>query len=93
MRLHRQAREFYTLTITTSPQISGVWEASFDGGDTWSAGQATADGAWRWLLRGPDRPDDPQYPAQVVTCSVKPLVRAVDIPELVVRSAPYVSII
>lgn len=92
MRLHRQAREFYTLVITTMPAVSGGWEASFDHGVTWTAGIAAGDG-WRWLVRGPGCPDDPAYPSSPVARTVHPLVRAVDHPELVVRNAPLISII
>ena len=91
MRLHRQGREFYTLAITTSPAVAAAWEASFDGGATWAAGQAAGDG-WRWLVRGPMCPDDPTYPAALVARSLYPLVRAFDHPELVIRNAPIITI-
>lgn len=37
-------------------------------------------------------PDDPTYPAALVTRSLYPLVRAVDHPELVIRNAPIITI-
>lgn len=91
MRLHRQGREFYTLAITTNPAVGAAWEASFDAGSTWTPGQP-ADEGWRWLVRGPACPDDPTYPAALVTRSLYPLVRAVDHPELVIRNAPIITI-
>lgn len=92
MILHRQAREFYTLAIDTTPSVNGGWEASFDNGQTWAAGQ-TADGAWRWLLAGPGAPADDNVPDAVITRSTAPLVRAVDTPEFVVRQAPTVILV
>ena len=91
MRLNRQGREFYTLAITTSPAVAAAWEASFDSGRTWTTGVETVDG-WRWLVRGPDCPDDPAVPSAVVSRTINPLVRAADHPELVVRAAPVISL-
>lgn len=53
MRLHRQERDYYALTIATTPALTGTWEASFDGGDTWIDG-VESDGAWTWLVAGPN---------------------------------------
>ena len=90
MNLSRYAREFYTLGIITDPQIV-AWEASFDGGRTWHPGeQVGAD--TRWLLRGTAIPDDPARPAVPVVKSVRPLVRGIDDPEVVVRDAPHVIV-
>ena len=46
----------------------------------------------RWLLRGTAIPDDPARPAVPVAKSVRPLVRGVDDPEVVVRDAPHVIV-
>ena len=89
MILHRHAREFYTLTITTDPPITGGWEASFDAGQTWVPGEP-AGASWRWLLAGTQAPTD--QPCTIVTRSVSPLVRAIDHPEIVVRAAPTVYV-
>ena len=88
MRLDRDAREFYTLTIATTPTVA-AWEASFDGGTTWVAGTA-AGGNWRWLVAGPDAVPGT---ATVLSRSTGPKIRAVDNPEIVVRSAPGVTLV
>jgi hypothetical protein len=85
MYLKRTAREYYSLAIVTDPAVAS-WEASFDGGTTFVAGEV--DGAnTRWLLAGPDV--DPGT-ATVLAASVHPMVRAADTPEIVVRDAPWV---
>lgn len=87
MYLKAAAREFYSLAIVTEPAVA-AWEASFDGGTTFVAGEV--DGAnTRWLLAGPDA--DPGT-ATVLTVTVYPLLRAVDNPEIVVRDAPRVYV-
>ena len=88
MNLSTHAREFYTLTITTDPPVA-AWQASFDDGRTWHDGQPTG-GDTRWLLRGPTVPEDTARPAAPITRSVRPLIRATDDPEIVVRGAPYI---
>lgn len=90
MNLNRHAREFYTLGIVTQPPIT-TWEASFDAGRTWHPGEQVGQDT-RWLLRGSAIPDDPARPAVPVVKSVRPLVRGVDDPEVVVRDAPHVIV-
>ena len=90
MNLNRHAREFYTLGIVTQPPIT-TWEASFDAGRTWHPGEQVGQGT-RWLLRGSAIPDDPARPAVEVALTVRPLVRGVDDPEVVVRDAPHVIV-
>ena len=90
MNLNRHAREFYTLGIVTQPPIT-TWEASFDAGRTWHPGEQVGQDT-RWLLRGSAIPDDPDRPAVEVTLTVRPLVRGVDDPEVVVRDAPHVIV-
>lgn len=87
MKLDRQGREFYVLNITTTPPVAAPWEASFDSGKSWVPGVETVDG-WRWLVRGPDCPNDPNIPSAVVAGTVNPMIRAYDHPELVIRRAP-----
>ena len=89
MNLNRHAREFYTLGIVTQPPIT-TWEASFDAGRTWHPGEQVGQDT-RWLLRGSAIPDDPARPA-VQGLTVRPLVRGVDDPEVVVRDAPHVIV-
>ncbi len=90
MNLNRHAREFYTLGIVTQPPIT-TWEASFDAGRTWHPGEQVGQDT-RWLLRGSAIPDDPARPAVEVALTVRPLVRGVDDPEVVVRDAPHVIV-
>ena len=90
MNLNRHAREFYTLGIVTQPPIT-TWEASFDAGRTWHPGEQVGQDT-RWLLRGSAIPDDPARPAVEVALTVRPLVRGVDDPEVVVRDAPHVTV-
>ena len=90
MNLNRHAREFYTLGIVTQPPIT-TSEASFDAGRTWHPGEQVGQDT-RWLLRGSAIPDDPARPAVEVALTVRPLVRGVDDPEVVVRDAPHVIV-
>lgn len=58
MILRRYAREYLDVTITTDPAapVDAVWEATFDGGETWVAWEPV-DGEpdrGRWLIAGPD---------------------------------------
>lgn len=92
MRLHRQGREFYVLKIATTPPVSSPWEASFDAGVTWVQGAETPDG-WRWLVRGPECSDDPATPSALIAHTIGPIVRASDIPELIIREAPSISLV
>ena len=63
----------------------------FDGGRTWHPGEQVGQDT-RWLLRGSAIPDDPARPAVEVALTVRPLVRGVDDPEVVVRDAPHVIV-
>ena len=87
MYLKKLAREFYNLSIATVPAVTG-WEASFDGGATWVAGETIGDTV-RWLVAGAAA--DPGT-ATVLTTSVQPLLRVTDNPEIVVRDAPTIYI-
>jgi hypothetical protein len=92
VKIHAQGRAFYTLTIVTDPQITD-WEASFDGGLTWVAGEPTIRDAntWRWLVAGPGFTGD-TTPAATVAQSMAPLIRAVDTPEVLVEHAPLIRV-
>ena len=85
MMLHRQSREYYSVVINSTRPVTQV-HASFDDGNTWTLGELV-DGAWRWLIRGPDAPVDPQIPAALVDRSETPLLRITGNPELIVRPA------
>lgn len=93
MKLHRSAREFYTLVIVTTPAVTS-WEASFDGGRTWTVGEPTAAGTYRWLVAGPDADAHPsEVTVRVPGGCGTPLVRATDDPEVLVRYAPPIVIV
>lgn len=92
MKLHRAERDNYVLTIGTDPPLAGVWEASFDGGDTWVDGTANED-AWAWLVAGPDFvADEVDMTAEgtVLDGSVAPLLRVKDDPVLDIQSGPSI---
>lgn len=92
MKLDPHGREFYRPTITTDPQLT-VWEASFDGGTTWTVGapdsrDVPVANTWEWLVAGElvDNSDLASGElAGVITRTMKPLIRAADSPEIVVR--------
>lgn len=88
MDLNVKGREFYQLTIVTDPPVSS-WEASFDNGATWVTGEPVIRIAntWRWLVAGSGFTAD-STPASVISGHVKPLVRATDSPEVIVRRVP-----
>lgn len=92
MRLHPAAREFYCLSITTTPAVTG-WDASFDGGTTWQAGEVVDDTV-RWLVAGPkfDATGATAATYATLTADVVPLLRATDNPERIVRSAPRIYV-
>lgn len=93
MKLNPYGRELYRVTITTSPQLTS-WEASFDGGTTWTVGAddsrpAPEANTWEWLVAGHlcDNSDlGPGELAGVITRTMRPLIRGIDSPEVIVRS-------
>lgn len=92
MNLDPNAREFYTLTITTTPAVTS-WDASFDNGGTWFTGAAVAGQAdtFRWLVAGPTATVGAAV-AVIGAWSVLPKVRATSSPEIVVRDAPRITV-
>lgn len=94
MRLHVEAAEYYRLTITTDPSTPAAdWQASFDGAATWHDAEVVSDTS-AWLVAGPSfvgsGPSNPD--AIVLTGSSRPLIRLLDDPETVIRSAPSITI-
>lgn len=79
MKLYRQARRFYTLGIVTDPPVT-AWEASFDEGASWVAGEAAGE-RFRWLVAGPDAANNPEG-TTVLGVSTTPLLRDIDNPEM-----------
>lgn len=94
MKLHREERDYYIVTIAVDPPLAGTWEASFDAGETWIGGTPTGD-SWAWLVAGPDfvatevgMTDE----GTQLTSSVRPLVRLKDDPVLDVQYGPSISV-
>lgn len=96
MNLPRQARKWYSLAISTTPEITS-WDASFDGGETWVAGEsATVDevDVTRWLVAGDLAPtDDEQEVAATLTRTVHPRVRGISAPEIEIEDAPKIRLV
>lgn len=92
MKLHRTERDYYVLSITVTPDLTGTWEASFDDGATYHEGTLT-DGRWSWLIAGPDFDaasvgmDDPPTVATIHR-KTDVLVRLKDNPVVDVEKAP-----
>lgn len=92
-RLHSQEQVFYTLPDLAASTPAGAasvlvtgWQASFDGGTTWTTSVAHPDlpTAPAWLIRGPGHPgtgDSTPSTGILVSRSVRPLVRLLDTPE------------
>lgn len=95
MELSRHGREYYAIRVTTDPAISAAsWEASFDQGETWHAATVQSDvtGDWSaWLIAGNEA--DPGDAVAVLASSRTPMIRAVDSPEILTRTAPGVRIL
>lgn len=90
MILSTFGREYYALTITTTPVTQPTdWEASFDGGTTW-VGASNVNGNSAWLVRGTSAAAGSAV--AVISRSVSPLVRLTTNPELVVRGAPGIQL-
>ena len=94
MQLNRAAREYYRLHVTTDPAVTAPWEASFDGGQTWYAGTDPGGdtGDVMWLVAGPDAEQGPAV--AVLTGTVRPMLRAIDNPEIVIaeRGVPWITV-
>lgn len=92
MKLNRAERDYYVLTISVEPALTGTWEASFDGGTTWVEGTLTT-GAWAWLVAGPDFvADDVDMSDEgvVLETSTTPLLRIKDDPILDIERGPSI---
>lgn len=92
MKLHPTAVEYYALEITVDqPDVAASeWQASFDGGTTWSTA-VDVDGRSGWLLAGPEVAS-PGGAIVMPAGTTYPVVRLVDSPELVVRDAPAITV-
>lgn len=95
MNLHRIAREWYKPDIQSTPELTN-WEASFDGGADWVPGTLVG-GELMWLVQGPDfdpaENSDPGVTATTIVATTYPQVRAVDNPEVIVRTPPKIRLL
>ena len=99
-------RDYYVVSYTTDPPLTGTVQASFDDGETWVDGTATTvdvDGedvaAWSWLVAGPDYDattvdpaQDPDDTVATIESTVVPLLRLADDPVLDGKQGPRISI-
>lgn len=91
MNLNPRACEYYRLLITTTPTVDAdAWEMSIDDGATWKASQVVDD-APAWLIKGSAYAGVETDPI-LVSATVEPLLRLVDSPETIVRSAPIIRV-
>jgi hypothetical protein len=93
--LPKLGREYYTVEILTTPQLSS-WEITFDRGANWHSMQwdGTAKEA-SILVNGPGFTPPPGDVAVSVTVtkSVMPYIRAIDNPEVIVRTTPKIDLV
>jgi hypothetical protein len=93
--LSKFGREYYQVEITTEPPITS-WQISFDKGTSWH--QMVYDTETKLcsvLVAGPfftpAQGDGSQYVQILKSCS--PYIRAIDDPEVIVRSTPRVDLV
>lgn len=99
------AIQLTTTTTAGDPIEPDAWEASFDHGENYVAASVLTlaepwtdtDGVTHepgdlssWLLAGPDAEEGSAV--AVIAASIRPLVRAIDSPEIIVRTAPQVTL-
>ena len=89
MRMHPRSRELYRVVITTDPAVTN-WEASFDSGGTWHPAILDGD-VFTWLVAGPDA-DAGAAVFVALPGRTRPLLRAVDNPEIIVRDGPAIIV-
>lgn len=95
MKLHREERDNYVVSVTVDPPLDGDWEASFDDGETWVDGTENIDGDWAWLVYGPDF-DATEVGMSVegveIATSTTPLLRIKDDPVLDIQHGPPIRL-
>lgn len=90
MKLERDAKQYYDPGPQTTPAVDpAVWYASFDGGDTWFPSSVIESGRPKWLVAGPDAETSGAV-AVIDEDTVRPRLRAVDVPEIIVIDGPYI---
>lgn len=93
MRLNRYGREVYAVAVTLNPTASGTWEASFDGGTTWTAGTDQGNGSFGWLVAGPSNDGTGAVFKFSAQLSVSPLLRLVVGSEEIVVTGPSIDLV
>lgn len=94
MRLSKFGREVYSVTITTNPVATGVWEASFDGGTTWLTGTDEGNDSWGWLLAGPENTGGtPAFAVTAGQTDIVPLLRLTVGEEQIVERGPEIAVV
>lgn len=94
MRLNKFGREVYSVTITTDPVATGVWEASFDGGSTWSVGEDQGNNSWGWLIAGPENTGGtPVFSITQGQTDIIPLLRLTVGDEQIVERGPEIAVV
>lgn len=94
MKLSVESRQYYRLTVTTTPAVTAPWEASFDNGTTWTAGTDEGSGVWSWLLATGSTLDSANNPAGTITVATaagqvtRPLLRCDNGSESIVADVP-----
>lgn len=90
MKLERAAKQYYDPGPQTSPAVDpAIWYASFDYGDTWSPPSVVEGGRPKWLVAGPEA--EPSGAVAVIDLeTTRPMLRAVDVPEIIVIDGPYI---
>jgi hypothetical protein len=96
--LNRRERDFYALSITTDAapeEPTSAWEASFDNGATWVAGDTSVAGITRWLVHGPlfDPDSAAAAPSTAITTSMTPLLRLIDNPTVDFERGPAIILV
>lgn len=101
MELNPFSRKLYTVELAVTNVAgdaipdAGPWEASFDGGVTWTTAVEVADhtGWWEWLVAGPKVTEALPVGATLaatLTETVQPIGRLVDNPEVVAEHMPRI---
>lgn len=92
MKINPSACEYYRLRIDSSPTIpASSWQLSIDDGATWHS-STIVDGLPAWLVCGPDYAG-PESAARLTESLTRPLIRAVENPETVIRRTPKIVLI
>jgi hypothetical protein len=97
VKLRRQERDYYVVSIVTSPALTGTWEASFDQGETWIDGTPSDDN-WAWLVAGVDFDAaavgmNSADTKATITTAVVPWLRNKENPVLDIQTGPSIVVV